>query len=317
MDVIRGIENYRGKARPVWLALGNFDGVHKGHQLLIKTAVEKAKARGGESVAFIFDPHPIQVLAPEKAPRLLISPQRKAELLDSLGLDTLIYAPFTRDIAAWSPLEFIQKILIAELHVGDVCVGFNYTFGHRGQGTPEILRQYGEQLGFEVEVIAPVVFGGQPISSSLIRKALEEGSIETAYNMLGYYPGVEGLVVEGEHRGATIGFPTANIGVDPAYHIPAKGVYAALAEVGGRIFQAVVNIGNKPTFHPEYPLAIEAHLIDFSGDLYGTTMRLSLLAKIRDEQRFLSVDELIAQIARDRDRSLEITQPFFVNGGIG
>jgi len=310
MEVIRGIENYRVKARPVSLALGNFDGVHKGHQLLIKTAVEKASARGGESVAFIFDPHPIQVLAPTKAPLLLISPQRKAELLDSLGLDTLIYAPFTQEIAGWSPLDFIQKILIAELHVGNVCVGFNYTFGHRGSGTPETLQQYGEQLGFEVNIIPPVVFGGEPISSSLIRKALAEGDIQTAYHMLGYHPLIEGTVIEGEHRGSTIGFPTANIGVEAGYHIPGKGVYAALAEVGASVFQAVVNIGHKPTFHPEYPLAVEAHIVNFSGDLYGKIMRLQLLDKIRDEQRFASVDELVAQIARDRDRSLAISQPF-------
>ncbi|MEQ8201899.1 MAG: bifunctional riboflavin kinase/FAD synthetase [Syntrophomonadaceae bacterium] len=309
MHVIRGIENYQSKARPVCLALGNFDGGHKGHQLLIRTTVEKATARGGESAAFIFDPHPTQVLAPDKAPRLLMTPQRKAELLEKMGLDTLIYAPFTRDIAIWSPLDFVQRILIARFQVSEVCVGFNYTFGHRGSGTPETLQQYGQQLGFEVEIIAPVVFGGEPISSSLIRKALEDGDIDTAYNMLGHYPLVEGVVVEGEHRGATIGFPTANLGVAPVYHLPGKGVYAALAEVDSKVYQCVVNIGNKPTFHPEFPLAIEAHLIDFEGDLYGQSMRLSLRAKLRDEQRFASAGELVAQIGRDRERSLEITNP--------
>lgn len=311
MNVIRGIENYRSKARPVCLALGNFDGVHKGHQLLIRTAVEKAVAQGGESVAFVFDPHPIQVLAPDKAPRLLVTPQRKAGLLEKMGLDTLIYAPFTREIAIWPPLDFVQRILIDKFRVSDVCVGFNYTFGHRGLGTPEILQQYGEQLGFKVEILAPVVFNGEPISSSSIRKAMEDGDIDTAYQMLGYYPLVEGIVVEGEHRGATIGFPTANLGVKPAYHLPAKGVYAALAEVNNKVYQCVVNIGTKPTFHPQYPLAVEAHIMDFNGNLYGQSMRLSLRAKIRDEQKFASVDELIAQIARDRDRSVDITK--FVN----
>lgn len=311
MDIIRGIENFRSKNQPVFLALGNFDGVHKGHQLLIKSAVDKARARGGQSVAFIFDPHPIQVLAPAKAPRLLITPQQKAELLEKIGLDTLIYSPFTRDIAAWSPLDFVKKILITELHVKEVFVGFNYTFGHRGAGTPELMEQLGAQMGFEVQVIAPVVYGGEPISSSLIRKALVEGDIESAYNMLGYHPIIEGVVVEGEHRGATIGFPTANIGIDPLYHLPAKGVYAALAEVGEKVFQCVVNIGNKPTFHAQFPLAIEAHLVNFKGDLYGQTIRLSILAKIRDEQKFSSIDQLVAQIARDREKSLEISTPYF------
>ena len=308
MNVIRGIENYRSKAHPVCLALGNFDGVHKGHQLLIRTTVEKAASRGGESVAFIFDPHPTQVLAPDKAPRLLITPDRKAELLEKIGLDTLIYAPFTREIAVWPPLEFVQRILIARFQVSQVCVGFNYTFGHRGAGTPEMLKQFGEQLGFEVEIMDPVVYGGEPISSSMIRKAMEDGDIDTAYQMLGYYPLVEGVVVEGEHRGATIGFPTANLGVEPVYHLPGKGVYAALVEVDNKIYQCVVNIGHKPTFHPEYPLAIEAHIMDFKGDLYGQKMRISLRAKIRDEQRFASVDELVVQIARDKDRALEITK---------
>ncbi len=312
MDVIRGIEDFNSNNRPVCLALGNFDGVHKGHQLLIKTAVEKARGMGGQSVAFIFDPHPIQVLAPDKAPRLLITPDQKAELLEKIGLDTLIYAPFTREIAAWSPMDFVNMILVNELHVREVFVGFNYTFGHRGAGTPELLEQMGEQLGFAVHIIAPVEYDGEPISSSLIRKALADGDVETAYNLLGYHPIIEGAVVEGEHRGATIGFPTANIGINPLYHLPAKGVYAALAEVNHKVFQCVVNIGNKPTFHSQFPLAIEAHLINFSGDLYGQTIRLSMLAKIRDEQRFASIEELVAQISRDRDKSLEISQPYFV-----
>lgn len=309
MNVIRGIENYSSNNQPVFLALGNFDGVHKGHQLLIKTAVDKAGDLGGQSVAFIFDPHPTQVLAPDKAPRLLITPEQKAELLEKIGLDTLIYAPFTREIAAWAPLDFVNKILVNELHVREVFVGFNYTFGHRGAGTPELMKQLGDQLGFSVQIIAPVEYRGETISSSLIRKALAEGDIENAYNMLGYYPMIEGEVVEGEHRGATIGFPTANIGINPLYHLPAKGVYAALAEVNHKVFQCVVNIGNKPTFHSRFPLAIEAHLINFGGDLYGQTIRLSMLAKIRDEQKFASIDELVAQIARDRDKSLKISLP--------
>lgn len=308
MDVIQGIDNYRSQSRPVCLALGNFDGVHKGHQLLIRTTVEKAAALGGEAMAFIFDPHPIQVLAPDKAPRLLVTPRRKAELLEKMGLDTLIYAPFTRELAMWSPLDFVQRILIASFQVSEVCVGFNYTFGHRGAGTPEMLHGWGERLGFGVQILAPVVFNGVPISSSLIRQAMENGDMETAHDMLGYYPLIEGVVVEGEHRGAAIGFPTANLGVEPVYHLPGKGVYAAMAEADGNIYRCVVNIGNKPTFHPGYPLAIEAHLMDFDGDLYGRSMRLSLRAKIRDEQKFASIDELVAQIARDRDRALEMTK---------
>jgi riboflavin kinase/FMN adenylyltransferase len=310
MQTLMGIENFKDKTRPVYLALGNFDGVHKGHQSLIQALVEKAATNGGQAVAFIFEPHPAQVLMPERAPRLLNSPGRKAQLLEKLGLDILIYNPFSREIADWSPREFVDKILINELHIREVFVGFNYTFGHRGAGNPQVLKQMGEGLGFAVNIIAPVEYQGEPISSSLVRKALEEGDIVTAHQLLGYYPILEGVVVEGEHRGAQLGFPTANVGVESIYNVPGQGVYAGRAEVGAKEYNCVVNIGSKPTFHEQYPLSIEAHLMDFSGDIYGQAICLSFLAKLRDEQRFGSLPELVAQITRDRDRALEISRSY-------
>ncbi|MCX5779533.1 MAG: bifunctional riboflavin kinase/FAD synthetase [Firmicutes bacterium] len=308
MQTVMGIENFPGLSGAVYLALGNFDGVHKGHQSLIRALVEKAAANGGQAVAFIFEPHPAQVLMPERAPSLLNTPGRKAQLLAQMGLDFLIYHPFTREIAGWSPRDFVDKILIQGLHCREVFVGFNYTFGHRGAGTPQLLQQMGDELGFAVNIIAPVEFAGEPISSSQVRRALEEGDINTARQLLGYYPVLEGVVVEGEHRGAQLGFPTANIGVESIYNVPGKGVYAARAEVGTSVYQCVVNIGSKPTFHEQYPLSIEAHLMNFSGDIYGQAISLSFLAKLRDERRFDSLPELIAQITRDRDRALEISR---------
>jgi len=310
MQTVMGIENFQKDDRPLYLALGNFDGVHKGHQSLIKGLVDKAAANGGLSVAFIFEPHPAQVLVPDRAPRLLLTSGRKAELLEKMGLDMLIYTPFTLEIAAWPPEQFVKKILIDTLQVREVFVGFNYTFGHRGAGTPEDLEHLGQESGFGVNIIPPVTYKDEPISSSLVRKALESGDVITAYNMLGYHPVIEGMVVEGEHRGATIGFPTANIGVESIYHVPAKGVYAARAWVDGKDYHCVVNIGSKPTFHQEYPVSIEAHLMDFSRQIYGHQIRLSLLERLRDEQRFASLEELVAQIGRDRDKAWEISQRF-------
>lgn len=310
MQTVIGIENFLAGDRPVYLALGNFDGVHKGHQSLIQALVARASENGGQAVAFIFEPHPAQVLVPERAPLLLNTPGRKAQLLGKMGLDILIYTPFTLEIAGWSPQEFVDRILINELHCREVFVGFNYTFGHRGAGTPELLQQLGEQLGFGVNVIAPVEFGGEPISSSLVRRALEEGDIVTAHQLLGYFPILEGVVVEGEHRGTQLGFPTANVGVESIYNVPGKGVYAARAVVGTKQYHCAVNIGSKPTFHEQYPLSIEAHLIDFSGNIYGQTICLSFLAKLRDEQRFNSLPELVAQISRDRDKALDISQAY-------
>lgn len=310
MHTVMGIENFSDKKRPVYLALGNFDGVHKGHQSLISSLVQKASSNDGQAVAFIFEPHPAQVLRPDHAPRLLITPGRKARLLEKMGLDVLIYTPFTLDIAAWSPDQFVTQILLDDLQVREVFVGFNYTFGHRGAGTPDLLQHMGGKLGFGVNIIAPVKYNGETISSSLVRKYLEKGDITTAYKLLGYHPVLEGIVVEGEHRGTTIGFPTANIGVETVYSIPGKGVYAARAEVDGQNYYCVVNIGSKPTFHDEYPISIEAHLMDFRGDIYGHQICLSLIEKLRDEQRFGTLEELIAQISLDRDKALEITRNY-------
>ncbi len=311
MQTVIGIDNFDDKANPIYLALGNFDGVHKGHQSLFKAVIDKAKLNGGKAVAFIFEPQPALILTPDRVPLLLLSSTRKADLLEKLGLNVLIYHSFTREIASCTPEQFVEKILINELQVREVFVGFNYTFGHRGAGTPEQLIEMGKKLGFGVNVIAPVKWGDEPVSSTLVRRALEAGDINTAYNMLGYHPIVEGVVVEGEQRGSEIGFPTANVGVEPIYSIPAKGVYAARAKLGNQVFQCVVNIGSKPTFHQEYPISIEAHLIDFSEDIYGQEIRLSFIEKLRDEQRFDSLEALVAQIALDKDKAREISSTYY------
>lgn len=306
MQIVREIDNFTPDKKPLYLALGNFDGLHQGHQKLITEMVEAANSGAGTAAAFVFEPHPIKVLFPERAPKLLVTAERKAELMEKLGVELLIYNSFNLDIARCSPEEFVQHILINKLGVKKVFVGFNYTFGYKGAGTPELLKKLGQKQGFVVSVIPPVEVNGMVVSSSMIRKVLDNGDIGQARIMLGYDPVLEGQVIEGEHRGSTIGFPTANLGVSNEVSIPGKGVYAASAEINGRLYQAVINIGSKPTFHAEYPVSIEAHLIDFKGDIYGEKLRLYLIQKIRDERKFDNVEELIRQIASDRDTARRI-----------
>jgi len=288
------------------MALGNFDGVHLGHQALVASLVEKARENKGTAGAFIFEPHPAQVLTPHNAPKLLVTPELKACLLQKMGLDILIYNVFTRDIAAWSPEKFVKEILVKRLQVSEVFVGFNYSFGHKGAGSPESLREMGKDMGFAVNVIPPVTLNGEVVSSSAVRKALEHGDIKHAFEMLGYYPVLQGMVIEGEHRGSQIGFPTANIGVERLYNVPGKGVYAAKAKVRGELYNAVVNIGSKPTFHDNYPISIEAHLMDFKQQIYGEEIDLYFIQKLRDEQKFNSIQELVRQIGQDRDKAFDL-----------
>lgn len=306
MQIVLGMENYRPAKKDLYLALGNFDGVHRGHQSLIKQLIKKKNETQGIAGAFVFEPHPTQILTPDRMPPLLSSPQRKAQLLEKYGLELLIYSPFSREIAAWTPEQFAVDFLVNQLHVKGVLVGFNYSFGHRGIGTPQLLQLLGQKHGFEVHIIPPVKVEDDVVSSTLIRQALEKGDLKTASRMLGYRPVLDGIVVEGDRRGRQLGFPTANVGIDQIYSIPARGVYAAKAWLNNQEYDAVVNIGSKPTFYNEYPISIEAHLIGFSEEIYGQEISLSLIEKLRDEMRFASVEELIAQIGRDRDRAATI-----------
>lgn len=310
MQIVYGMENYKPGEKDLFLALGNFDGVHKGHQSLINSAVARKNEAGGIAGAFIFDPHPTQVLIPDRMPKLLVNARRKAGLLEKTGLNLLIYEKFTREIAALTPEQFVLDVLLKQLHIKEVFVGFNHSFGYKGRGTPQLLQMLGEEHGFQVHIMPPVKVDGEIVSSSLIRQALEQGKIVRATKMLGYRPMLDGLVIEGERRGRQLGFPTANIGIDSIYNVPAKGVYAALARVNEQCYSAVVNIGSKPTFHEAYPLSIEAHLMDFNQDIYGQNITLSFIEKLRDEQRFPSLEELVAQINKDRDQACKIAKNY-------
>ncbi|NSW83657.1 MAG: bifunctional riboflavin kinase/FAD synthetase [Syntrophothermus sp.] len=298
MRIIKGLENYH-KGRPLSLALGNFDGVHLGHQKLIKLNIRDAKERGTIAAALIFEPHPLRVLYPERTPRMLISTSRKIELFTLLGLEMVIQTPFTLEIARLIPEYFARHVLHETLGVASVSVGFNYTFGHKGMGTPETLKHLGQEIGFAVNVVPPVMVGEQVVSSTLVRQALEAGDIDWAYKLLGYWPMLEGEVIEGERRGGKIGFPTANLKIDEDLIVPGEGVYAAKALVRGEVHNAVVNIGKKPTFHNTYPVTVEAYILDFHRVIYGETIRLYFMKRIRGEMKFSGVEQLVTQIHQD------------------
>jgi riboflavin kinase/FMN adenylyltransferase len=299
MLVLKDTQEVAKKLGRVVVALGNFDGVHIGHQRLVRQMVVHAQKTGAAGVVFTFHPHPLHVLYPDKAPQLLISPEKRTELIARLGVDALLMVPFNRDLARLSPEFFVHDILHRQLGSEAVFVGFNFTFGHRGAGTPELLGSLGKELGFTTEVLPPVQIGETIISSTVVRKALEEGDIGRARRYLGYWPILEGRVVLGDQRGRQIGFPTANLNINNNVLIPARGVYVAQVRVGDRVYDGVVNIGVKPTFGQAFAPTVEVHILEFTQVIYDEWVQLSLLHRLRSEVRFSSVTELITQIKQD------------------
>jgi riboflavin kinase/FMN adenylyltransferase len=297
------IETFRplGLRAPA-VTIGNFDGVHRGHRALVGETLARARAAGGEAVALTFDPHPARVLAPARVPAALTTLEQKAELLAELGLDVLAALPFTPEVAALSPEGFAGAVLAGALGAREVIVGEEFRFGRGRSGDAATLARLGGALGFSVGAVPPVMDGGRPVSSSRVREALAEGDVAHAAALLARPHFVDGMVVEGDRRGRTIGVPTANLDTDGAF-LPARGVYAGRCRLpGGEVRLAVVNVGERPTFGGG-AVTIEAHLLDYSGDLYGKRLRLSFAARLRAEQRFGSAEELVAQIRRDVDRA--------------
>lgn len=281
------------------VAVGNFDGVHRGHQALVASVVSAAAATGGTAVVLTFDPHPARVLAPQSEPSPLMTLDQKAQTLRRLGLHAMAVLPFTPEVAAASPEVFAASVLHHALGAHAVVVGTNFRFGRGRAGDVGTLRQQGELLGFRVIEVPPVLVKGERVSSSRIREALARGDARTATALLGRPHCIEGRVVPGEGRGRTIGFPTANL--QPAGEtLPALGVYAAWCwrEGSAAGAAAVVNVGRRPTFGGG-PVSVEAHLLDFTGDLYGQAMSLSFVSRLRGEQKFPGPDALVAQIHED------------------
>ncbi|UQZ87384.1 Riboflavin biosynthesis protein RibF [Paenibacillus konkukensis] len=290
---------------PQVMAIGEFDGLHLGHQEVIKRALTTAKHLRTPAAIMTFHPHPKEVLGQQKYTQLLTPVDQKRRMLERMGVDTMYLVSFNPDFMQLTPEQFVENVLIP-MKVNTVIVGFDFNFGYRGAGTPDTLCELA-QGRFAVEVVRPYQQGGVKVSSTLVREHLQKGEIEEANALLGRRYTVEGTVVNGDGRGRTIGFPTANINLAESFVIPALGVYAVQVTIDGEKFNAVMNVGKKPTFVADLERpTLEAHLFDFSRTIYGSAISVEFIAFLRPERKFSAVDELIAQIRRDADRAKSI-----------
>ncbi|HUW63544.1 MAG TPA: bifunctional riboflavin kinase/FAD synthetase [Spirochaetia bacterium] len=282
------------------VGLGNFDGVHLGHRRLIGEVTAQARELSGTPAVFTFHPHPLSVLDPAHEPPLLLTPEARQRMVAGLGVEMMFWVPFTLDFARLAPETFIDQVLYRTLQVNAVVVGYNYNFGHRGEGTPALLAREGTRFGFDVRVVDPVRVEGMVVSSTHIRRLLQEGDVGRAHKFLGYRPFAEGLVVHGDSRGATLGFPTANLDLDPRILVPADGVYAVEVQTEGMMRAGVANIGSCPTFRAQSSSRrIEVHILDFSGNIYGRTVTVHFNRRLRGEMAFERPGDLVEQIERD------------------
>lgn len=297
MRIIRGDRNIKEKIESPIVALGNFDGVHLGHQEIFRRVRERSLEVRGTPVVYTFDPHPLKVLAPDKSPPLLTTFHKKMELIRACGIDLVICADFNLRFAALCPRDFAGEVLSRGIGALEVFVGQDYTFGRQKEGTINYLRKMGGEFGFRVNIVDPVSVEGSVVSSSLIRDLLEDGLVSQAARLLGRFYCIEGKIVEGFKTGAAIGYPTAN--VDPMNELaPQTGVYAVTMSMRGLVHDGVANIGFNPTFKRDR-MSIEVHLFDFSEDLYSEKVELCFIERIRDEREFASSSELVKQIAKD------------------
>jgi len=297
MQLVHGLLNAIN-ARPTVLTIGVFDGVHRGHQHLIGSAVRRARALGCQSAVLTFDPHPDTVVHPEREHLYLTSLDERAELIADLGVDLLIVLPFTRDVMALSAEQFMRQVRRA-IALQELWIGWDFALGRKREGNVARLREIGQQLGYSVHPVDALAFADHmPVSSTRIRDALRAGDAETAALLLGRPFSVRGPVMRGDQRGRTIGFPTANIAVDAQHVLPSDGVYVCHAFVGAQRYGAVTNVGLRPTFDGKRR-TVEAYLLDFVDDIYGENVRLDLLRRLRGEQKFDGIAALIAQITAD------------------
>ncbi len=298
MELFTDLEQVEGCcAKKGVVTLGNFDGLHIGHQVLIGKVVNRAREIGGNSIVFTFHPHPLKVLSPDTCPPLISTYEEKIALFEELGIDLLLMIPFTRKIAEMSAWDFAETVLANTLNASEVFVGFNYRFGRDREGSVDRLREFGEKLGFRVTEVREVTVHDEVVSSTKIRDLLRAGNVDHAARLLGRPYAITGRVVKGDQRGRTLGFPTAN--VEPVHEImPYPGVYAVRVFLEGKQYDGVANAGFRPTFDKR-DLCLEAHILDFSGEVYGKEITLFFVAKIRDEKRFESLEALKAQIEKD------------------
>lgn len=304
MEIVRGHNALTRRLRSPVVAIGNFDGVHRGHVHIFERAKAIAAELGSfsETVVLTFDPHPAKVLASAYAPPLITPLSRKLELIAQAGIAVTVVQPFDLDFAHISPAEFVRGVLKESLGACGVCVGYDFTFGEKRAGTVTTLEAAGRALGFRVAIVTPFAASGMVCSSTKVREFVLEGRVEGAKVLLGRDPEVEGVVVRGDGRGRKIGVPTANLRADTEL-LPKNGVYAGWGEIVGQPgrWPAAINIGTNPTFVREMPVTVEAHLCDLDRDLYGQRLRVGVTHRLRAEERFPSVEALVLQIRSDVD----------------
>jgi riboflavin kinase/FMN adenylyltransferase len=292
--------------RPPWLvhpviALGNFDGLHRGHLKIIERVKRGAAEHGGTPMAMTFDPHPPRIVRPDKAPPLLMTKAQRLEALHRAGAQCVAVVRFTKELSQWDADTFVRKVLVDWLRVSEVWVGANFLFGHERTGTFSVLRGLGQSYGFRADKIDPVRYKDFVVSSTRIRRLVSEARMDEAAALLGRAYYVDGAIVEGKRRGRELGFPTANLETRNEL-VPPNGVYATIMTIDGVVHGGVTNIGLRPTFGESVP-TIETHVLDYSGNLYGHTVRLAFVQRLRDERRFEDVDALRAQIDADKRRA--------------
>ncbi|MET7526598.1 MULTISPECIES: bifunctional riboflavin kinase/FAD synthetase [Streptomyces] len=310
----RGLEDIPQDWGRSVVTIGSYDGVHRGHQLIIGRAVERARELGVPSVVVTFDPHPSEVVRPGSHPPLLAPHHRRAELMAELGVDALLILPFTTEFSKLAPADFIVKVLVDKLHAQLVIEGPNFRFGHKAAGNVQLLTEFGATYDYSVEVIDLYVSGeaggGEPFSSTLTRRLVAEGDVAGAAEILGRPHRVEGIVVRGAQRGREMGFPTANVETLPHTAIPADGVYAGWLNANGETMPAAISVGTNPQFDGT-ERTVEAYAIDRVGlDLYGLHVSVDFLAYVRGMAKFDSLDDLLVAIAADVKRASELVAAY-------
>ena len=303
MDIIR----YPDDPRPThWaqtvLALGNFDGVHRGHDKIIDRVRRRGRDLNGTAAVLTFDPHPPRVVRPDKAPPLLMTIEQKLDCMAASGMDGAAVVHFTRELSRWDPETFVHRVLVDWLGVAEVWVGANFLFGHDRSGNFSLLRSLGARYGFRVERITPVRYKEFVVSSTRIRRLVGSGEVDEAGALLGHHYYIDGEVVPGARRGQTHGVPTANLRTDNEI-IPPDGVYATTVTLDGAIYPAVTNVGRRPTFETDGARVVETHLFDYDDDLYGRRVRLAFVQRLRGERAFADAGTLRRQIAADCDQA--------------
>lgn len=324
MKTYYGIDTLEPPSNGAVVTIGTFDGVHLGHQALIARAVSEAADRGAASAILTWDRHPAATLRPDKMPPLLCSPERKIELLSERGTDVLAVVPFDDELSQWPAERFVEDVLVRGLAVRGVVVGEDWRFGKGRTGNVELLTELGRSLGFDVVGMGLQESGNEPVTSSRVRKLIGAGDLDGAAELLGRRFDLDGVVVHGDDRGKSLGFPTANVALPPGVAHPPRGVYAGRARVGGDAtmlppeegdpaprgwYRAAVNIGVNPTFGGDpdvHPARVEAYLLDLDADIYGAELRVELWTRMRDEEKFDTAEALIEQMHKDVEKTREL-----------